>query len=281
MQSSERTQRSKRRLNRLTAEQQPEPGAEDEVRRGSAAAEPGLAETVVADPARGWRGRWLPVRWQGARVDPGRHGALALAGVAAVAAVIAAAGVWRDRPVVQPVPPLPAVSLAPLASEQPSTGSAATTTSGPHTLVVSVAGRVNNPGLVTVPPGARIADALAAAGGVVPGTDLVTLNLAQPLDDGQQILVGVAAPAGAGAVSGGSAAAAAPGSAAGAGVGLVNLNSATATALEALPGVGPVMDKAILDWRTKNGSFRRVEQLSEVSGIGPARLAQLRELVTV
>lgn len=155
------------------------------------------------------------------------------------------------------------------------------TTSGPHTLVVSVAGRVNNPGLVTVPPGARIADALAAAGGVVPGTDLVTLNLAQPLDDGQQILVGVTAPAGAGAVSGGSAAAAAPGSAAGAGVGLVNLNSATATVLETLPGVGPVMAKAILDWRTKNGSFRRVDQLSEVSGIGPARLAQLRELVTV
>ncbi|MGZ6807702.1 MAG: hypothetical protein ACXVGG_13910, partial [Mycobacteriaceae bacterium] len=79
MQSSERTQRSKRRLNRLTAEQQPEPGAEDEVPRGSSAAEPGLAETVVADPARGWRGRWLPVRWQGARVDPGRHGVLALA----------------------------------------------------------------------------------------------------------------------------------------------------------------------------------------------------------
>ncbi len=223
----------------------------------------------------------MPTRWQGARVDPGRHGALALAAVAAAAAVLAAVGVWRDRPVPEVVPPAPAVALSPVAAGAPS--SAPAPSAAPTTLVVSVAGRVRNPGLVTVAPGARVADALAGAGGALPGTDLVALNLAQPLTDGQQILVGIVPPPGGAPVSGGTSAGSTAGPAAGSSStpGLVNLNTASAAELEDLPGVGPVMAKAILDWRTKNGSFRSVDQLSEVSGIGPARLAQLTPLVAV
>ncbi len=204
---------------------------------------------------------------------------MALATVAAVAALIAAVGVWRDRPVAQPVPALPAVALAPVGGDRPS-ASVPARTAEPKALVVSVAGKVRHPGLVTVAPGARIADALAAAGGVLPGTDVLALNLAQLLTDGQQILVGVSAPPGAAPVSGGTGGTVAP-VADGKKGGPVNLNAAGAAELEALPGVGPVMAKAILDWRTKNGSFRSVDQLGDVSGIGPARLAQLRELVTV
>ena len=281
VQSSDRTHSSRHRLSRLTAE-------------SAAELEP-TAEGEPLPPARGWRERWLPGRWHGARLDPGKHGALALAAVAAAAAVVAATGVWRDRPVAAPVPPLPALSLAPLAGAPAGGGPPSTTTvAAPSTLVISVAGKVHTPGLVTVPSGARVADALAAAGGAVPGTDLLTLNLAQPVSDGQQVLVGVAPPPGTASISGGPAnAAAAPESASGTGGtggkgvsgkgegGKVNLNSASATELEALPGVGPVMAKAIIEHRTKSGTFRSVDQLSDVSGIGPARLAQLRDLVTV
>ena len=218
--------------------------------------EPGLARP------RGPRERWLPSSWRGARADPGRRGALTLAGVAAVAAVLAAVGVWRDRPVPQPVPALaPVVASAPVAS---SAGAAAT-----GTLVVSVAGSVLTPGLVTLPAGARVADALTAAGGALPGTDLLTLNPAEPLRDGQQVLVGVP-----GAPPVGSSGATVVG-------GLVNLNTATATELEELPGVGPVMAQAIIDFRTENGPFTSVDQLDDVSGVGAARLAQLRDRTTV
>lgn len=214
---------------------------------------------------RGWRERWLPSSWRGARTDPGRRGALTLAGVAAVAAVLAAVGVWRDRPVPQPVS-----ALAPVVASAPAASPAGPVTTGK--LVVSVAGSVRTPGLVTLPAGARVADALAAAGGALPGADLLTLNLAQPLRDGQQVLVGVpgASPVGSSSPSGAPAAG-----------GLVNLNTATATELEGLPGVGPVLSQAIIDFRNENGAFTSVDQLDDVSGVGAARLAQLRDRTTV
>jgi len=211
--------------------------------------------------------RWLPARWRGARVDPGRMGAAAFAAVAAVAAVVAAIGVWRDRPVPEPAPPLAAVSAT------PDIGPSVTPSS--HGLVVSVVGKVVQPGLVRLPEGARVADVLDAAGGALPGTDLAGLNLARKVADGEQVAVGVPQPAEAAAGSaGGPAPAAGP-------PGKVNLNQATLDQLDALPGVGPVTAQRILDWRTQHGRFSRVEQLREVDGIGERRFSQLRELVVV
>ncbi|WP_171018839.1 helix-hairpin-helix domain-containing protein, partial [Rhodococcus sp. Q] len=154
-------------------------------------------------------------------------------------------------------------------------------------IVVSVVGLVHTSGLVHLPDGSRVADALAAAGGAREGADLLGLNLAQRLADGDQVLVGLApapgsvpvagsATIGAGAVGGG--AAGGPGNATG---GPVDLNTATEQQLDTLPGVGPVTATAIVSWRTANGSFTDVEQLGEVDGIGPARLEKLRTLVTV
>ena len=219
--------------------------------------------------------RWAPAGWRGARVDPGRPGAVVLALVAAIGAVLAAIGVWTQRPQVEPVSALPAVAVA----EADPAGAAPVEESGP--LVVSVSGKVARPGLVQVESGARVADALAAAGGALPGTDLAGLNLARRIADGEQVSVGVppAPDVGgpAGTTGGGSAAGGAdpvPG-------GKVDLNAATEDQLDALPGVGPVTAQRILEWRTRNGRFARVEQLREVEGIGERRFAQLRELVTL
>lgn len=186
-------------------------------------------------------------------------------------------------------------SSAPAPSGAPDGPSASPTpSSAPAELVVSVVGLVRTPGLVHLPPTARIADAIARAGGGRPGADLLGLNMAQPLRDGDQVLVGYADPAGGPAlrsavVSGGGASGPAPGAAAPRGSSPasaasgapVNLNTADAAALDALPGVGPKTAAAILEWRQRNGRFSSVDQLAEVDGIGPARFASLRDLVTV
>jgi competence protein ComEA len=227
--------------------------------------------------------RWVPEAWRGARLDPGRPGAIALVLVAAVAAVLAAVGVWSGRPQAEPVGGLPAVGIdtaVPSAppSAQPLPAATPTTDAAPAAeLVVSVAGRVRQPGLVRVPAGARVADVLDAAGGALPGTDLATVNLARRVADGEQVSVGVpaavdAAPAGP---------AASRGAAAPAAGGKVRLNDATLEQLDGLPGVGPVTAQRILDWRTRNGKFSRVDQLREVEGIGERRFSQLKDLVTV
>lgn len=217
----------------------------------------------------------VPAAWRGTRLDPGRRGATALAVVAALAAVVAAVGVWMDRPRVEPVAALPAVVVPadPTAVPEP----AASPTGVPAVLVVSVSGRVARPGLVEVPDGARVADVLEAAGGALPDTDLSLLNLARRVADGEQIAVGVPP-----APDAGGAPAAAPGSGVAApDGGAVDLNTATLEQLDALAGVGPVTAQRILDWRATNGRFTLVEQLREVEGIGERRFAQLRELVVV
>ena len=140
-------------------------------------------------------------------------------------------------------------------------------------VVVDVVGRVHRPGLVTLPAGARVADAVRAAGGALAGTDLSSINLARICVDGEQIAIGVP-----GAV----AAPGAPGSADAATTGaLVNLNTATSDQLDALPGVGPVLAQRIIDYRTDHGPFQSVDQLHQVSGIGDAKYADLSPLVTV
>lgn len=229
--------------------------------------------------------RCLPEGWRAARVDPGRSGAIALALVAAGAAVVAAVGVWSERPRAEPVNVLPAVAVVADAPAGPPAVEPAS--SGP--LVVSVTGKVHNPGLVEVPDGARVADVVAAAGGPLPGADLTAVNLARHVGDGEQIAIGVppALDAGGDQSATGSSDGSSDGSSGGdapsggAPGGRVNLNRATAQQLDALPGVGPVTAERILEWRNRNGRFARVDQLREVEGIGERRFGQLRELVTV
>ncbi|MFD0362931.1 ComEA family DNA-binding protein [Nocardia sp. GCM10030253] len=258
-----------------------------------------------------WRDRLVPERFRGARFDPGWRGVVTLALVGLAAVVLATVVVLRERPVAQPVPPLPAVrttTTAPAAAhlsssaEVPSAGAppgaAPAPPDGPDgvttvELVVSVIGLVHNGGLLRMPNGSRVADAIAAAGGAKVGADLSGLNLAQRLQDGDQVLVGATGPnpgpphLGSTTVSaaGGAAAASAPRSNSAppppAPTGRIDLNTATESDLDALPGVGPVTARAIITWRTKNGRFTDIEQLGEVDGIGPTRLGRLRGLVRV
>lgn len=195
-------------------------------------------------------------------MDPGRRAAVVLATVLLLGAAAAGFGVWRSRPVAETIP----VSL-------PSAISSDAAPNGTGELVVSVAGQVVRPGLVRLPTGARVADAVTAAGGPVPGADLTGLNLARRLTDGEHVVVGpVPMAAGAGAAGAGGS-----GAAAGA---RVDLNTATLADLDALPGVGPVTAQRILDWREQHGRFTSIDQLREIEGIGETRFARLRDLVT-
>lgn len=145
-------------------------------------------------------------------------------------------------------------------------------------VVVDVDGAVRRPGVVELPAGSRVVDALTSAGGVLGKADTGALNLAQVLIDGEQVLVprkgshpGFAVPG----------SPATPGAATPSSGSLVNLNTATAIELEALPGIGPVLAAAIVDWRTQNGGFTSIDQLEQVSGIGPATFAEIAPLVRV
>jgi competence protein ComEA len=140
------------------------------------------------------------------------------------------------------------------------------------TVVVSVVGLVARPGLQTLPTGSRVADAVAAAGGLLTEADPASVNMAALLTDGQQLAVGVP-----GAGSGGQPA----GGGSGAPAGPVNLNAATVAELDALPGIGPVLAQRIVDYRTQHGPFSAVDQLDDVPGIGPALYARLAPQVRV
>jgi competence protein ComEA len=143
-------------------------------------------------------------------------------------------------------------------------------------LVVDVAGKVKRPGIVELPAGSRVYDALRAAGGTRPGARTTALNLARPLVDGEQIVVGLRVPAVSLVPSPEVTSGATPGA-----VSSVDLNTATEQDLESLPGIGPVTAAAILQWRTENGAFTSVDQLLDVSGIGEVTLANLRPYVHV
>lgn len=161
---------------------------------------------------------------------------------------------------------------------------AATPSATPAVLRVHVLGAVANPGVVSLAEGDRVEDAIAAAGGLTAGARPGELNLAAPVADGDQIVVGderspggdVRGPSG-GAATGGQGSAGGGGAASG----KVDLNKATAQQLESLPGVGPVTAQAILRWREQHQKFSRVEELQEVDGIGPKTFAQLQPLVRV
>lgn len=269
-----------------------------------------LAHQGLRRAATRWVEHWVPSGLRGGRLGPGRTGAVALIVVAVLAALAVAIVAWWQRPVAESAPQLPAAgSVAQQVSAHfPTTGRSGkrgkggnTTDPSPPaapdaTIVVSVIGKVNHPGLVSLPNGSRVADALRAAGDPLPGTDLVGLNLARRLDDGEQLDIGTPSavdspPADSGsgtdigpapAASGRSSRSAKSGKRRSAGhAGKVNINRAGADDLLGLPGVGPVTAQRIVDWRTQHGRFTSVDQLRTVGGIGQAKFDRLRDSVTL
>ena len=253
-------------------------GAELAVVRGRAAVAPDESTHTRVRPGREPAPEVLPA----AVPVPGRHaargrltlGAAQLAVVAILVLAALAGTAWwvlgGGRPeVVAPAAPQPAgdlvsVSRGPSPSGSPSGGGGSVT--------VDVAGKVRRPGIAVLDAGSRVVDALEAAGGARDGVDLTGLNLARVLVDGEQILVGLAAPTGVAAtVTGGTSPVAT----------LVNLNTADQVALESLPDVGPVTAQSILAWRSEHGAFTAVDQLLDVDGIGEVTLAKLTPYVTL
>jgi competence protein ComEA len=160
-----------------------------------------------------------------------------------------------------------------------STGTPTTVAVGGR-VVVHVAGAVARPGVVELDGGARVIDAIEAAGGGVPDADLDRLNLAAKLVDGQRVLVQrvgePAVPSTPGSTGTGD-----PSADPSAGGGVLDLNTATALQLEELPGIGPALAAAILEERDRRGGFRSINELRDVRGIGEQRFADLRDRVTV
>jgi competence protein ComEA len=150
----------------------------------------------------------------------------------------------------------------------------------PQKLVVHVVGAVRRPGLYRLRDGARVADAVARAGGATGKANLGGLNLAAPVVDGTQVLVPARAPVATEQTPATSTAEATATEAAAGTAQKVSLSTATAEQLDELPGVGPVTAQKILDYRTEHGFIRSVDDLDAVPGIGPARIEQLRDLVT-
>lgn len=139
------------------------------------------------------------------------------------------------------------------------------------TLIVHVDGAVASPGVYGLPEGARVGDAVDAAGGLAEGADTTALNLAAPLSDGQKVLVPIEGEAGGAGAQEGS----------GTGAGLVNLNTAGVEDLDELPGVGEATARAIVEDRELNGPFSAPEDLMRVSGIGEKKFARLEGMVCV
>ena len=246
-------------------------GRAEPARAGHARAEPGPSELASSEPRLAEPLPGVPVfgegpvgrlrAWLFVRCGLEFRTVVALAVVLVVAVGLAVQHYWAGRPHAVRVPPptTPAAALPRLATPGPATT---------PKLTVDVAGKVARPGLRLLPKGSRVADALTAAGGPLPGADTTTLNLARPLTDGEQILVGIPAPA----------AAAAPGDPAAASTPL-SLNSATPAQLDALPGVGPVLAQHIIDFRTQHGGFTSLQQLHQIPGIGPRKFTTLQPLV--
>ncbi|MFF8383468.1 helix-hairpin-helix domain-containing protein [Streptomyces kanasensis] len=231
--------------------------------------------------------RWLALRerlplWVQLRCGLERRTLAALAVLLVVGVVLAGRLFWSGRPetvhapeVVVRAEPAATTSADPVPPADRQV--AAPPAAAPSVVVVDVSGKVRRPGVLRLPTGARVVDALRAAGGVPPGTDTTGLNRARVLVDGEHVLVGVPATAGPPGTLPAAALEGAAGSAPAGGP--ISLNSATVEQLDTLPGVGPVLARHIVDHRTRHGGFRSVEELREVRGIGARRFADLRTLV--
>lgn len=259
----------------------PSPGIQEapDVREVPEAPERGSPPGVRARVAALLRDR-APV-WVQTRCGLEPRALTALTVVLLLAAGLAGGYFWTGRPepvrapelvrAAAPMPAAPATKPEPGKAPVPGAGA-----SGAR-VVVDIGGKVRRPGVLTLPAGSRVADALRAAGGAEPGADLTGVNRARVLFDGEQVLVGVPGmPAGGAGPGGGSA----PGGAGSGGTGVpLSLNTATAEQLDGLPGVGPVLAQHIVDHRTEHGGFRSVGELREVNGIGERRFADLEPLV--
>jgi len=237
----------------------------------------------------------LPVALRGARVrvgPPVLFGALVV--VVLVLAVVGGRMAWAQRSAEPtPIPPADAAALtqdaqAPGDAVAPEAGAseAARTAPAPAagSFYVHVIGAVHRAGVVEIPAGSRVGDVVEAAGGLSASADPARLNLARSVVDGERIWVPVEGEeppeevaASVATEAGGVTEQAATGDT----QPPVDLNTAESAALQTLPGVGPVTAEAILAWRAEHGSFSTVEELVEVSGVGPRTLERLRPLVTV
>ncbi|MFE2376628.1 helix-hairpin-helix domain-containing protein [Streptomyces sp. NPDC059398] len=276
---------------------------------GGGTAASGRVGALVARAGEALRER-LPL-WVQARcgLTPRTLGALAV--VLVVAAALAAQHFWTGRPQSVPAPDVVSAGLPTSGSSNavgdhlpsgprpspgpPQSGDALPPPgAGPGQagataarIVVDVSGKVRRPGIQRLPAGSRVTDALAAAGGVKDGTDTSGLNQARVLTDGEQVVVG--SPAGQAAIAGagpdgggtggsgpstGGPAAGGPSTA-----GPVSLSTATVEQLDTLPGVGPVLARHIVDYRTEHGGFTSVDELRQVTGIGDRRFSDLQPLV--
>jgi len=176
-----------------------------------------------------------------------------------IAVVLLTAGlVWLNRPTPVSVPEVASPGI-PISTNLNSP----VPVQGIDQIVVDVKGDVLTPGLVTLPAGARVADAIAAAGGISPNANVTSLNLAERLSDGQMVIIGNSQSQPASSDP------------------RINLNLATESELDSLPGVGPVMAGRIIAWRETNHKFHSIEELQEVPGIGPKVFANLKSLVRI
>ncbi|MFJ2557150.1 MULTISPECIES: helix-hairpin-helix domain-containing protein [unclassified Streptomyces] len=251
-----------------------------------------------AERGRAWAGALVAVRerlplWVQLRCGLELRTLGALAVVLVVAAGLAAQHFWTGRPQsvrapdtvrADAAPPgdvprgLPAPLRKAVEPEPPPPPETAR-------IVVDVGGKVREPGVLRLPAGSRVADALRAAGGVEPGADLTGLNRARLLMDGEQVVVDAPAPPGGapgggpGTDGGGAVAGFGPGAGPGPPAAPISLNTATPDQLDTLPGVGPVLARHIIDYRTQHGGFRSVDELREVNGIGDRKFADLQPLV--
>lgn len=206
------------------------------------------------------------VRKGRAGLKPAHAVAVVLVLLLGLAATALLTGLGRPR--VQAIGPGPVSTV--LATGTPAVApDAAVAAEADSELVIHVAGKVASPGIVRLPSGSRVIDAIEAAGGAEMGVDLTPLNLARVLGDGEQVVVGVDPPPQSAADQGS------------AGPSAVSLNSASAEQLATLPGIGPTLAARIVQWREQNGRFTAVDELLEVSGIGPAKFEAIADLVAL
>ncbi len=238
-------------------------------------------EAIAAEPEPGWIAAAIEPEspsdrsWAPSALDPDEPGAppwsarvqllrsrpaaIGLVGVAVLAALLSGVTLLRSRPVPVAIPVVERAGQGIGASAEPASAE----------VIVSVVGRVRHPGLVRLALGARVDDAVRAAGGATASLGL--LNVARKVVDGEQILVGIDPPPGS-AAAGGSAST---------GNGRLDLNSAGVAELDGLPGIGPVLAQRIVDWRTEHGRFASVDQLREVPGIGESKFQAVKSKVAV